>query len=647
MKRILKGSFIVLALFTMNINPAFSEENVSEKNNPKTNKLTKEQEKIKNRLANLNLTIAVPFFTILDKDLKNNKDIANLSNDVKESLKSISRFTVSDINGGFNSSNLLTSEQIVPIGLNNGIDLILTGSIIKMGDDALVNMRLSETVIGKVLFDKQYFAPKNNFDDFKTQIINDLNEFMNNLQNYDLDIYNIGTGTSRIRVKSIPSGAKVSLDGVEIGKTPLTLKNVSDTQHTVEAWLEKDGIIKDFNVLSNDNQIFQFKFDDKTYTETLVELDNLVSSEEGYNFEIVANPDDKGEGRERPKASDIRYDLRKFKIEVFTEPQNLKVVMDNRDLGASPVTADNIAPGKHNIKLSKQKLIVFKRIIDSYQDKISELDFNMFKLGRVLISSTPPRAEIFVDNSKLGETPKSVDIPFGSHNVEIRREGYKSETYNVNVEEGKTNELDINLSSLRNVDTNISFLPTASVDDTLGISAMFLTLGQYTSADNTQKGLTYLYGGEVNYGFKNFFAIGEYFKFSAQAGAFYNKLSTFTLNKDFPSNQGLGAKVQFLSQSDTMPVSAALGAFYNFNNSVSRQLNGYVAITRDFGFLSVHLGLQAQPFRLSAINLNVNYNRFYRIKLGASVLIDFGLLADKPGEYITPLFGLTAGYNFF
>lgn len=645
MIKILKSTSAGLAMLILLANQAYAQTQITTQQQTQTNS------NVVDKFSNLSLRIAVPFFTILDKELYSVEGLKNISTEVKNRLKSVNRYEVKEITERLDETKLLTSDQIVPIGKNNGLDVVLTGSIVKMGEDVLVNIRLSETVIGKILFDKQYFVQKNKVKGITEDIITDMESFISNLSEYDIDIYDIRNGTSEVRVKSIPSGAKVSLNGAEIGKTPLMLKNISETQHSIESWLEKDGDIKNMNITSNDNQLFQFKFDDKLYTESIVELSDLVYANE-YNFEIIAKPDDKGEdekgvARERPKAGDIQYDLRKFKIDIFTDPSNLQVVLDGKDVGASPITISDVTPGKHVISLAKKKLIVFKKVVDSYQNKVSEVDFNMFRLGRVLISSIPSKAEIFVDNEKLGETPKSVDLPYDRHVVDIRREGYKSETYIIDVKENQTNELVANLSTLRNVDTNVAYVPTASVDNSLGLSAMALSLGQYTSADSSQKGLTYLYGGEVNYGFKNIFALGEYFKFGAQVGAFYNKLSTFTLSKEFPSNQGVGAKVQFLSQGENMPVSAAIGGFYNFNNSLEKQLSGYIAISRDFGFLSFNLGVQAQPFKLSAVNLSVNYNRFYRIKLGAVVLIDFGLLADKPGEHITPLFGLTAGYNFF
>ncbi len=615
---------------------AFSQEN----------KKTVNQE-IQNRLDNLNLRIAIPYFTVLDKELQSIPEVNEISSNLRNRLKSLNRYELKEIKEKVNVNDLLISDQIITIGKNNNLDVVLTGSIAKMDSDILVNIRLSETVIGKVLYDKQYFIVKNKFSELTDKIISDLEYFITNLNKYEIDIYDLAQGNSEIRVKSIPSGAKVSLDGSEIGNTPLMLKNVSDTQHTLESWIEKDGVIKNLNITSDDNQIFQFKFYEKLYTESIVELSDLSSDSE-YTFEIIGKTYDKGEvNKERPKASDISYDLRKFKIDIFTEPSNLSVVLDGKNVGASPIILSDITQGVHTISLSKKKLIVFKRIVDLSQNRLAEVDLNMFKLGRVLISSNPSKAEIFVDNEKLGETPKSVDLPFESHKVEIKKDGFKSETYIIDVKEGKTNELTLNLSSLKNSDTTTAYLPTGLVENSLGLSTTLLSLGQYTSADTTQKGLTYLYGGEINYGFKNIFSIGEYFNFGAEVGAFYNKLATFSLNKDFPSNQGLGAKVQFLSQNENMPVSAAIGAFYNFNNSLTHQLNGYISMTRDFGLVSFNLGIQAQPFKLSAVNLSVNYNRFYRIKLGASVLIDFGLIADKTGEYITPLFGLTAGYNFF
>ncbi len=590
------------------------------------------------------IRIAIPNFTVLDKALEKKNITPDLLNSLKIFLNSNNAYKLVETKEQFNSSDLLTSGQIITLGSKNGIDIILTGSLTKFNNDILVNIRLSETVIGRVLFSKEYFVKQNEFSKIKNNIFQDLNYFANNFQNMDLRVIDIGGGTSEIKVNSIPNNAIVAFDNNEVGTTPIILKNISNTQHLIEAWQEEQASIKSFNISAEDEKIFQLSFNNKTYTETTIRLSDLENSE--YSFEIIANPKDRSESKERPKFSDIKYDIRKFRIDIITEPSNIQVVIDGKTLGASPVTINDISQGKHKLKLNKKKLLIFKQVVDSYKNKISEVNFNLYKLGRVLISSFPTNADIYIDTQKIGITPKSIDLPLGKHTLDIKREGFKPETYSLDVIEGKTNEMSINLTSLRNVDTNVSFLPTAVVDDTLGISAFFMSLGQYNLDDKTKK-LAYLYGSEINYGFKNLYSFGKYINLGVQVGAFYNKLDTFSFLKNFHSDQGIAAKLQFLSQGELIPVSAAIGTFYNFNSQAKHQFNGYISATRDFGFISVHLGLQMQPYKLSALNLNINYNRFYRLKLGAAVLIDFGLLTNDTKEYITPLFGLTAGYNFF
>lgn len=595
-------------------------------------------------LKPLILRIALPNLTILDKTLEKSNLSQLILYRLKASLVNNPAFRVIDLKKPYKSSDLLTSDEIIAISKDNGVDVILTGSVTKLSSDLLVNVRLAETVIGKIIFSKQYFIKQNEIDKLNNKISTDLKYFAANLENFDINIFDIGTGNTEIKVRSTPSNAKVALNEKEMGRTPLIFRNVSSAQHLIETWREEDAIIRNLNISSADEKLYQLKFANKTYSEATVKLSNLNNDE--YSFEIISKPEDSLKGKERPKLSDLKYDTRNFIIEIITEPESIPVELDGKSVGTSPVTIKELAQGRHKIKLNRKKLLVFRQIVDTSANQISEVDFNLFKLGRILISSTPPGADIFLGDEKIGVTPKSVELPLGKHNIEIRREGYNAETYVLNVTEEKIDEVNLYLTSLRNVDTNVSFLPTAQVDNNLGLSAFFMSLGQYTLNEKAG-GLAYLYGAEANYGFKDLFQIGKYIDLGIQFGAFYNKMATFTLNKDFPGNQGVGAKLQFISQGDLIPVSVAIGGFYNFNSSVENKLNMYLAASRDFGFITVHLGLQAQPFKLSALNLNVNYNRFYRIKIGAAVLINFNLLTNTPEEYITPLFGLTFGYNFF
>lgn len=536
--------------------------------------------------------------------------------------------------------DILTSDDVLKIGKFNSVDIVLTGSVIKLSSDFILNIRLMEVVSGRVIFSKEYLVKQNEISKIKNSLSVDLSFFAENIENSGIYFFDSGSGSSEIRINSLPSGSKVAFDGSEVGITPLIIKNVSDTQHLIETWQEEKPVIRNLNISASDENIFQFKFENKIYTETAVKLFDLKKY--NYEFEIIANPEEK----ERPKFSDIKFDSRRFKLEIVTDSENSQVFVDGRPAGASPLTLDNIQQGKHTISLSRKKIFVFREIVDSYNNKISSVNFNFFRLGRALISSSPQGADIFIEGEKIGITPKSIDLPLGRHNIEIKKDGYNSEEYSLNISEEKTNELNLNLTSLRNFDNTVAYIPTASVDNTLGVSVFSMTLGQYYSDNQSAKGIAYIYGTEVNYGIKNIFSFEEYINFGTQFGIYYNKMSTFTLNKSFPGNQGLGLKVQFINQGDKIPVSAAIGTFYNINSNLEQKINFYAAASRDFGAFSAHLGVIAQPVKLSAISLSINYNRFYRIKIGVSVLIDFNLLATGKDEHITPLLGLTFGYNF-
>jgi TolB-like protein len=651
-KYIIHNIFILFIVSLICLTPgfAFGETGETKSENPGKNEtatpVNKLKEEVDKKLVKpVVLRIGLPNFTVLEKTLEKSSLANDLITKIKANLRNNPAYHLIELNKTYTKTDLLTSDEIITIGKENGVDVILTGSITKLGTDILVNIRLAETVIGKTILSRQYFVKQSETDKLNNDIISGLNFFAANLGNFNINIYDIGTGPAEIKVRSTPSNAKVAFNEVELGRTPLIIKNISKAQHLIETWNEEAAIIRNLNISAVDEKLYQLKFARKTYSEASVKLSNLEKDE--YSFEIISKPEDSSKGQqERPKLSDIKYDTRKFKLEIITEPDNIPVDIDGKTAGTSPVTINELSQGKHTIKLNRKKLLVFRQIVDTALNPISDVDFNLFKLGRILISSTPSKAEIFINNEKIGETPKSVELPLGKHNIQIRHEGFKAEDYVLNVTEGRTEEINLNLTSLRNVDTNVSILPTASVDNNLGISTTFMSLGQY-SLNEDNKSIAYLYGTEVNYGFKDLAKIGPYINLGVQVGGFYNKMATFTLGKDFPSNQGVAAKLQFISQSESIPVSAALGGFYNFNSSVEKKLNLYLAASRDFGFISVHLGLQVQPFRISALNLNINYNRFYRIKLGAAVLINFNLLTNTPEEYLSPLFGLTFGYNFF
>lgn len=100
--------------------------------------------------------------------------------------------------------------------------------------------------------------------------------------------------------------------------------------------------------------------------------------------------------------------------------------------------------GTHNLKFVKE----------NYQNLESNVDINkptntitatlerIEKAGKLTISSNPENAEMFIDNAFVGYTPMTYKLPYGSHNITIKKDGYNDfvlSSVNISEDESKFN----------------------------------------------------------------------------------------------------------------------------------------------------------------------------------------------------------------
>jgi len=60
------------------------------------------------------------------------------------------------------------------------------------------------------------------------------------------------------------------------------------------------------------------------------------------------------------------------------------------------------------------------------------------KTGRIIISSEPKGADVYLDNKKKGNTPITIDLPSGGYIVSVEREGYERDERRIEVRSGET-----------------------------------------------------------------------------------------------------------------------------------------------------------------------------------------------------------------
>ncbi len=79
-------------------------------------------------------------------------------------------------------------------------------------------------------------------------------------------------------------------------------------------------------------------------------------------------------------------------------------------------------------------------------------------MGTLSVISTPLNAKIEIDGKDYGTTPKNIPMVIGSHNVEISKDDYKTESKTVVVNEGEVANVDVTLTQM--VDMTINSKPS-------------------------------------------------------------------------------------------------------------------------------------------------------------------------------------------
>jgi hypothetical protein len=210
-----------------------------------------------------------------------------------------------------------------------------------------------------------------------------------------------------INVSTKPPGAKVLLDSVEKGVTPVVLNNIASGIHILE--IEYPG----YNPWKS-----------------------TVTVPESGLKEVSVNL--------TPEPAHIPG-----WIKVFSRPGNASVTLDGNYVGRTPVNnslnLEEIPPGEHTVILvlpgyrpAAQKIIVSPNLVSTLNVTLMPVAGPDAK-GSLSVISDPAGAMVFVDNQSLGVSPVTADdIAAGNHKVVIQMEGYEEYSVSILVAAGTT-----------------------------------------------------------------------------------------------------------------------------------------------------------------------------------------------------------------
>ncbi len=68
-------------------------------------------------------------------------------------------------------------------------------------------------------------------------------------------------------------------------------------------------------------------------------------------------------------------------------------------------------------------------------------------LGRVVVNSTPPGAQVLVHGQVVGTTPATLRLPAGkSVRVQVKKPGFKTKSFTVTPKDGKSTKVSVRLA---------------------------------------------------------------------------------------------------------------------------------------------------------------------------------------------------------
>ena len=134
----------------------------------------------------------------------------------------------------------------------------------------------------------------------------------------------------------------------------------------------------------------------------------------------------------------------------------VSLYVDKKSVGTIPWTG-SLKEGMHLIEAKKEGYRSQQRTINLSQQQKLDVAFNELVAiqGNLSVNYKPFGADVYIDGNKVGQSPRVFNgIMVGNHKVEIKKDGYGTDSKTVNILEGQTATLAGVLTANTTVSTN-------------------------------------------------------------------------------------------------------------------------------------------------------------------------------------------------
>lgn len=144
-------------------------------------------------------------------------------------------------------------------------------------------------------------------------------------------------------------------------------------------------------------------------------------------------------------------------VTIRTEPPGGDLFVDGNARGVTPLTVDNLLPGRHEILVRKTGYEDYHSVVSVVTG--TTIDYTEYLVPRpgtgfLSITSAPEGANVSIDGHNGGTTPTNLErIGAGNHSVEISKPGYWNFTGIVNIRGGEATLAGADLSQIPSLST--------------------------------------------------------------------------------------------------------------------------------------------------------------------------------------------------
>lgn len=134
-------------------------------------------------------------------------------------------------------------------------------------------------------------------------------------------------------------------------------------------------------------------------------------------------------------------------VRVTSTPPGATIIFDGREVGVAPATVQ-LSEGSHELLLNLAGYQSHTDTIDVIggESRTIDVQLNAIASGYVQISTNPPGVTVLINDEEVGVTPiESQRVFEGRHRIELKKDGYDTETRDLEFPPNRTTFLEVTL----------------------------------------------------------------------------------------------------------------------------------------------------------------------------------------------------------